>query len=184
MYEHGLGLLDVSDPTMQRLIDRIALPDSTRDVARIGGYVLASTVDRVEAVPGDDFPPPPTPGRGMLVVLDAATGRPLARLATDVPGDRLVVDGARVLLYGEGRIEAVDMRDPLRPVAVGAVWTGAADGTDGPEVRPLAVVGDTIWAGTGDLGVSIYRLTEGDPFDPPPPIAPLAYLPYGAVPRP
>ncbi|MEO8083031.1 MAG: hypothetical protein ABI780_04360, partial [Ardenticatenales bacterium] len=181
LYKRGLGLLDVSDPTAPRLIDRFALPDSTRDVALVGGDVLASTVDRVEPVPGDDFPPPPSPGHGLLVVLDAATHRPVARLPTDVPGDRLVVDGGRALLYGEGRIEVVDIRDPRRPVTVGAVRTGAADS---PDVRPLAVVGDTIWAGTGELGISIYRLTEGETFTPSPPITPRAYLPYGLAARP
>lgn len=160
LLDQGVGLLDVADRLAPKLIDQVRLPGYTEDVARDGCCVLAATSGTVRPAGAEG---------GALVILDAASHEPIAALPSDVPWYRLVVDGTRAYLFGEGVVAIVDVRDPAHPVEVGRVRTGYSNDWS---VLPLAVVGDTMWAGTSDLGVSIYRLTEGDAFTPPPPVGP------------
>lgn len=158
----GVGLLDLARPASIALVDQVRLPGVTNDVARVGGTVLALTEvdDGVTRV-------------GRAWVIDAAS-RTRGAAVTGVPGRRAAADGARFHLTDAGALATLDLADPDAPRIVAQL---ALDGGRPGDAPVVGRVGDVLWVGDGDLGLSIVRLVEGAA-----PRAPL-YLPVAWSPR-
>jgi len=158
----GVGLLDLARPASIALVDQVRLPGVTNDVARVGGTVLALT----EVDDG-------TARIGRAWLIDAAS-RTRGGAVSGVPAGRATADGGRVYLTDAGEIAALDLSDAAAPRVVARLPLDGGRPGDAPVVGR---VGDVLWVGDGDLGLSIVRLVESAA-----PRAPL-YLPVAWSPR-